>query len=102
MERLSDLYDELLTANPEHGDVAIVNQDNAWCMSAHRDGRLVFEQLSRLGNQRHLIPVPKAHVLELWLKLIDGDIEGLLAEPWKPGYVAEEEAEQRRKRDRSE
>jgi len=28
----------------------------------------------------------KRRVLELWRRLIDGDIEGLELEPWLPGY----------------
>jgi len=30
--------------------------------------------------------VPKARVLELWMRLIEGDIETLVGEPWLPGY----------------
>jgi hypothetical protein len=83
---LSDLYDELLSADREHGDVAVINDDSGWCMSAHRDGRLVLEQLGK-GEPRHMIPVSKERLLELWKRLIDGDIDGLLSLPWKPGYV---------------
>lgn len=71
LDSIPGLYDELLTATQEHGDVAIVIEDNAWSMSAHRDGRSVFEQLFVVGSQRHMIPVPKERVLKLWLKLID-------------------------------
>ncbi len=59
---------------------------NMWCNSAHRDRRLVFENVDA-GGERHMIPVPKARVLELWGKLIAGDFAALEAEPWKPGYV---------------
>jgi hypothetical protein len=83
---LSALYDELQSADREHGDVAVVHEDSGWSMSAHRDGRVVFEHLGK-GMERHMIPVPKERVLELWRRLIDGDINGLLAESWKPGYV---------------
>ena len=86
LESLPDLYDELLSTDGEHGDVAVIHDESEWSMSAHRDGRLVFEQL-RDGGERHMIPVPKARVLELWGRLINGDIDGLLLEPWKPGYV---------------
>lgn len=55
-------------------------------MSAHRDGRLVFEHLGH-GGERHMFPVPKEQVIQLWQRLIGGDIEALLTEPWKPGYV---------------
>ena len=86
LESLSALYDELLRTDREHGDVAVVHDDSGWSLSAHRDGRLVFEHLSQ-GGQRHMLPVPKERVLELWKRLVFGDIQGVLAEPWKPGYV---------------
>lgn len=86
LESLSLLYDELLTADREHGDVSVIHDDTGWSMSAHRDGRLVFEHLEN-GGERHMMYVPKSRVLELWKRLIDGDIDGLLMEPWKPGYV---------------
>lgn len=86
LEGLSALYDELQSADREHGDVSVVHDDTGWSMSAHRDGRLVFEHLKN-GGERHMIPVPKVRVLELWKRLIDSDIDGLLTEPWKPGYV---------------
>ena len=88
IESLSNLYDELLIADREHGDVSVGDEDSGWCMSAHRDGRLVFERLGTRGETaRHMIPVPKEFVLKLWRQLIDGDIDGLLSEPWKPGYT---------------
>jgi len=62
IESLSALYDELVSADQEHGDVAVVHENSGWSMSAHRDGRL-------------------------WRRLIDGDIEGILVEPWQPGYI---------------
>ena len=86
LDKLSDLYDELQVADREHGDVSVVHEDTGWSMSAHRDGRLVFEHLGE-GGERHMFPVPKERVLELWRRLVEGDIEGLMAEPWKPGYV---------------
>jgi hypothetical protein len=86
LESLSALYDELQSADREHGDVAVIHDDTGWCMSAHRDGRLVFEHLAQ-GGERHMMPVSKSRVLALWRRLIEGDIEGILTEPWKPGYV---------------
>lgn len=85
IDRLSQLYDELLAADQEHGDVSVVHDNTGWSMSAHRDGRLVFEHLGD-GGERHMIPVPKARVLELWNRLIKGDVDGILTEPWKMGY----------------
>jgi hypothetical protein len=85
---LSALFDELRTADQEHGDVAVCRQDSGWFMSAHRGGTLVFEQLDGQGGPFHMIQVPKERVLALWRRLIDGDVDGLLAdEPWRPGYT---------------
>ena len=86
VESLSDLYDELLAADREHGDVSVVHEESGWCLSAHRDGRVVFEHL-RDGGSRHMIPVAKESVIQLWRRLIEGDIEVLLSEPWKNGYT---------------
>jgi hypothetical protein len=85
-EVLSDLYDELAKADAEHGDVSVIHEDTGWCISAHRDGRLVMVHLEE-GGARHMIPVPKARALTLWSRLIEGDIGGLLDEPWRTGYI---------------
>ncbi len=91
LEGLSKLYDELSNADSEHGDVAVVNDDSGWCLSAHQDGRLVFERLGTRGaTDRHMKKVSKEFVLELWKRLIQGDIEGLLSEDWKQGYTERE------------
>src|SRR5665213_4349383 len=83
LEKLSDLYDELLNADQEHGDVAVINDDFGWCMSAHRDGRLVFEKLGSRGTTtRHMKPLKKENVLSLWRRLVAGEIDSLLLEPW--------------------
>jgi hypothetical protein len=84
-ESLPRLYDELSNSDQEHGDVSVIDDQSGWCMSAHRDGRLVFTNLGR-GGACHMVNVPKGRVLQLWLRLFDGDIDGLLAEPWNEGY----------------
>jgi len=89
VESLSDLYDELWSSGIVDGNVSVINDDLGWSMSAHRDGRLVFEYLrdSETNHRYHMIPVSKEGVLALWKRLIDGDIQGLLSESWKAGYV---------------
>lgn len=87
VETLSELYDELASSDSEHGDVSVIHEDTGWSISAHRDGRIIFGHLGRRGIAKHMIPVPKDKVLELWKRLVDGDIDGLHAEPWKPGYI---------------
>ena len=86
LESLPDLYDELWSSGIVDGNVAVINDDSGWYISAYRDGRVVFGHL-RESKDRHMIPVPKERVLDLWRRLIDGDMESLFAEPWIPGYV---------------
>jgi hypothetical protein len=87
IEILSNLYDELKSTDQEHGDVSVTDEKSGWCMSAHRGGQLVFGNLRDHGRSDcHMTPVPKERVLELWKRLIAGDIDGLLSEPWLPGY----------------
>jgi hypothetical protein len=38
------------------------------------------------GAIRHMMSVPREKVLDLWLKLAQGDIAEVEAEPWLPGY----------------
>jgi hypothetical protein len=85
VESLPELYDELFESGIMDGSVAVINQDTGWCMSAHRDGRLIFVHLGD-GGERHMIPVQKERVIVLWNRLIAGDISGLQAEPWIMGY----------------
>jgi hypothetical protein len=33
-----------------------------------------------------MIPVERERVLHLWQLLIAGDLDSVMAEPWKPGY----------------
>ena len=87
VESLLELYDELFSSGIVEGYVSVINDDSGWCISAYRDGRIVFGKLGDPQSDHHMIPVPKERVLELWRRLIDGDIEGLLREPWKPGCV---------------
>lgn len=85
IESLSALYDELLSVDDEHPDVSVEHEETGWCLSAYGKGRLILSAPD--GKGRHMIDVSREHVLELWKRLIDGDIDGLLKEPWKPGYV---------------
>jgi hypothetical protein len=85
LEKLGSLFDELSKATAEHGDVSVVH-DSGWAMSAHRDGRFVFEHL-RDGGERHMVPVSRERVLELWVRLIEQGPDSVLGEPWKSGYT---------------
>ena len=45
IESFSEIYDELKYSNQEHGDVSVTDEDTGWCISAHRDGRVVLANL---------------------------------------------------------
>ena len=77
LERLPDLYDELLSADGEHGDVRLSTRSrNGVCrLTVMADS---YSNISETGGERHMIPVRKARVFELWGRLIYGDIDGLL------------------------
>ena len=86
VESLPNLYDELVSSGIFDGEVSVTNQDNGWCLSAHRDGRLFLEHLGE-GRECHMIPVSKERVVELWKRLIEGDMDFLQKESWKLGYL---------------
>jgi hypothetical protein len=86
IEDLSLLYDELYDSGIEDGNVAVIHDDSHWCMSAHRDGGVIFECLGEKNSERHMDSVPKWQVLAMWKRLIEGEVDGLLKESWKPGY----------------
>ncbi|MBL8715659.1 MAG: hypothetical protein JNL79_06670 [Myxococcales bacterium] len=84
---LSDLYAELSTLDREHGEVSVTNDDIDWCVSAHRDGRVVLVRRD-VDEDQHMFPVDRERVIEIWRRLVDGDVAGLLREPWKAGYTS--------------
>ncbi len=86
VDSLSDLYDEIHSSGIFDGNVAVIHYDSHWCISAYRNGAVVFERIGEMNTERHMQSVPKKQALALWERLIRGDIQGLLAEPWRPGY----------------
>src|SRR5689334_1558294 len=44
-EQLERVYDQLRSSCAEHGDVAITDSGTGWSLSAHRDERVVLENL---------------------------------------------------------
>ena len=49
-------------------------------------GLLVWENVeAEESSPRHMTSVPRRKVLDLWLKLAQGDIAAVEAEPWLPG-----------------
>lgn len=85
-EKFPQLYNELFNSGIFDGSVAVINDDNGWSISAHRDGRVVFEHLGGEGGSHHMIPVSKEKVIQLWVDLIAWNIDAIESEPWRDGY----------------
>jgi hypothetical protein len=85
IERLRELLQSLDINDPEHPDVAL-KHETEWCLSAFRSGLLVWENVEAdADNPRHMTDVPREKVLCLWVKLAQGDIAAVEAEPWLTG-----------------
>jgi hypothetical protein len=68
----------------EHTCVSLTHESE-WCLSAYRDGLLIFEHLERRG-ERHMKGVPREKIIDLWKLLAVGDVARVEREPWIAGY----------------
>jgi hypothetical protein len=84
VEHLGKLLDELATADAEHPDVAIANEDE-WSVTAYRSGFVVLENLEE-GEPLHLGPLDRASTLEIMIALAEGRMADVKARAWRPGY----------------
>lgn len=80
------LYDELARADGEHTDVSVSHA--GWSLSVYPSGLVVFENVEDDAGigPRHLRPVPRDKVLQLWHALAKGNFEEIEREGWQPGY----------------
>lgn len=85
-------------ADEEHGAAWVSDEfDNS--LEFNGDGTLVFSRGTD-GASRHISGVTNARALELWLLLIQGRLDDLEGQPWRPGLrppTPPEEAERRRR-----
>lgn len=86
IEKLEDLYEELMVSSISDGNVAVIHDATGWCISTYRDKRVVLGHLGVEGKDMHMHPVPRSKTIELWTRLAKGEIESLKSEPWLPGY----------------
>ena len=84
VERMREVLAQLNVEDVEHQSVSLTHESE-WCLGAYSGGLLVWENLAA-GEPRHMNNVPLARVLELWLKLSQGRLAEIEAEPWLPGY----------------
>ncbi|MDA1053472.1 MAG: hypothetical protein O3C40_23735 [Planctomycetota bacterium] len=83
VDRMRAILAELDANDDEHPDVAL-SHESEWCLSAYPSGLLVWENLEQ-GEPRHMNGIPRERVLALWLKLAQGQLDDIEAEPWLPG-----------------
>lgn len=69
----------------EHPEVALTHETE-WTLSAFPWGLLVWENVERDDEPRHLIGVDRLLVRKLWSALAEGDLATIEAQPWRRGY----------------
>ena len=85
VERMGEVLTELDAHDIEHPSVALTHESE-WCLGAYPGGLLVWENLEADDPPRHMNGVSRERVLELWVKLSQGRLAEVEAEPWLPGY----------------
>ncbi len=83
VDRLRAILAELDANDDEHLDVALTHESE-WCLSAFPSGLVIWENLEE-NESRHLNGVSRERVLDLWLKLAQGQLDDIEAEQWLPG-----------------
>lgn len=79
------LYDELRYADGEHNDVAVIDDDTGWCITAYPSGLVIFQCLAD-GIAFHMRGIDKLQVIQMWMQLSRGDLDGVRKLPWKSGF----------------
>ncbi|HEX5658319.1 MAG TPA: hypothetical protein VFX59_14050 [Polyangiales bacterium] len=87
VEDLRHALDELDEADDEHPD-AWVSHESGWTLSAFGTGLLIWSDLE--SSHRHMLKVSRSRMLALWMRLRDGDLAAVEAEPWQPGTPSTE------------
>ena len=83
--RMREVLSQLDADDPEHPYVSVTHESE-WCLGAYPGGLLVWENLESDDPPRHMNGVPPERVMKLWVKLSQGRLAEVEAEPWLPGY----------------
>jgi hypothetical protein len=83
-ERMAAVIDGIDPNNEEHPNVSLTHESE-WCIGVFASGLVTFENLED-GEPMHMRGLGRQQILDLWHKLAHGEIDGLRALPWKPGY----------------
>jgi hypothetical protein len=85
VERMREVLNELDAEDIEHQSVFLAHESE-WCLATYPGGLLVWQNAETADKPRHMNNVSHERVLELWLKLAEGRLGEIEAEPWLPGY----------------
>lgn len=90
VERLRALLQELdiRIEDGEHDSVSL-RHETEWCLGAYLSGRCGRTSRPKTPNPKYMNGVPREKVLALWLKLAEGDIAAVEAEPGCRGMALE-------------
>ena len=84
-ERMREILSELDTVDLEHPSVSLTHETE-WSLGVFSDGLVIWENVEGNGDPCHMNHVSRDQVLDLWMKLSDGKITEVAAEPWLTGY----------------
>lgn len=87
LDCLAGLVAELdIASNRDHADVAIMDEDTGWSLSAYRGGSLLWENLLDAEAGTHhcgqLHGAARDDVLRLFLHIARGEIDAVAELPW--------------------
>jgi hypothetical protein len=84
-ERMRAILQELDVPDDEHPDTWLTHE-SGWTLIADQSGRIVLENVDESSAPPcHMLDVPRARMLELWLQLAAGNIGEIKRAPWRPG-----------------
>ncbi len=86
IERMREVLAQLDAEDLEHQSVSLTHE-SGWCLGAYPSGLLVWENLEGDQPPRHMNGIPRERVVELWLKLSEGQLAEIEVEGWLPGYA---------------
>jgi hypothetical protein len=85
-DRMREILAELDLEDDEHPDASL-SHETGWSLSAFGSGLVIWENIESSDEKaRHMRGVSRDRVLELWLRLAEGEITAIEREPWLPGY----------------
>jgi hypothetical protein len=87
-DTLVRLIGELDTSDAEHGAVSI-STESGWTLSAHRDGSVVWENVERDDEPRHMQGQARDRMVSLFAAVADGHLQSVEEQPWRYGYPSQ-------------